>query len=1300
MEGICFALGLELRGMRVHSLSALVNHAARDGSAGEDADGQATGGACAVACLFRGSCGEAVVVQRRVRNGRQYDYRLQDCSCGTGNASGVETNLPWACSVCPRRTVKRSELRTALQLRLGLDIDSPTHFVVQQSACTAIIQRTPVELLHVLEDFAHTTHLRLKSEAEAVTAARLRGAILALDAELSRALGEKTRHSGALAAAEEVEEHRRRLEGSKLAHLGFELADCARVAAMAATSVQRATDELEASRAAQQQARSRESELTAEEARVEAQAAETEASLRALRVELTACKAEHTRSQLEGKTHAGAAKRRRKAAARLRQALSELDAGEHAAQLAAAEGAAALREATEALAIERDRRSAREKEVARAAGRKRAGPILGSISGCAQDGDPSFGVAGARTTASESGTALGAGDPRVLALEAELARADERLEEVEAAQPAAAAVERGREEEEAVRERLARAIEAEVAARGQAERASRDLAVEEAAQAEVDADLSRRADGEAAAARAAEAVWQRVRRAEEEEERAVSRSQGDERVEAIVRLRNSGLIPGGARFLCECFTTSKLDARPVHAALGGAVYSTLVVPNRPTGLRVIDELRRRGLGVVSCLVLSELPPPPPAGPQPPAAGFRPLASCVVPRDADAARVVYRLFSGWSLAPNREAALGATGAGNGASRAPADGAPCAPAPDCCTAPAAPEKGGTAGRWDADGSRGSTKVGQRGHVVTPQGECFLSSGEIRAPARQRPSPLLIRDRLVDVRPQASSGAAGRDRPCRHAAGSGQVESLRRELTAAHAEHQAAVAARVAAAERVQAATRAVVARRTRLTRAAADLDACRQAVAEARSLLPSAAAAAGGTGREEGSQASAELSAAIAAAEARLAALVPSAEVRRGLLHETARRIRGLEAREREHAAVARARQLELRLVASRRKALAQSLRSSSAQAEQLERKAAASQEAAKRFSKTAAALGAQTQEADEALERLQAARADAVARRAAASEARAGHAAEAKRARHAVDEAQAALDAAGESERFFRAQISEAQQAGGVAGAPVGDGGEEAADCGGGGAGFTGALHSRAAEPPDVALDATAGTAEEEVAGSPQPIEARRLMLRAEERLFEEKLRALPVAELGLYLEAAAEAARVEAGLRARRSELGAAARRLSSLSAERGRVFLSAVGELNGRLRETFRALCEQGDASLEYASEPSVLFEEGVSIRVRPPRSEWEHFETLSGGQKALVAVALQLSLHPPGAPHPCFYDEVDAALDTRRTRALADLVGARPGAQSIFVSHRPEMVQAARMLVGCYIGQGGASRVVSWRP
>ena len=55
------------------------------------------------------------------------------------------------------------------------------------------------------------------------------------------------------------------------------------------------------------------------------------------------------------------------------------------------------------------------------------------------------------------------------------------------------------------------------------------------------------------------------------------------------------------------------------------------------------------------------------------------------------------------------------------------------------------------------------------------------------------------------------------------------------------------------------------------------------------------------------------------------------------------------------------------------------------------------------------------------------------------------------------------------------------------------------------------------------------------------------------------------------------------------------------------------------------------------YADAPSILFAEGVSIAVKPPHGEWTRFEILSGGQQALVAVALTMALQEGTYLAPC---------------------------------------------------------------
>ena len=149
---------------------------------------------------------------------------------------------------------------------------------------------------------------------------------------------------------------------------------------------------------------------------------------------------------------------------------------------------------------------------------------------------------------------------------------------------------------------------------------------------------------------------------------------------------------------------------------------------------------------------------------------------------------------------------------------------------------------------------------------------------------------------------------------------------------------------------------------------------------------------------------------------------------------------------------------------------------------------------------------------------------------------------------------------------------------------------------------------------------------------------------------------------------------------------------------QRSRRFLAGVAAIDAGLRSTFRALCKHGDASLEFAAEPSILFSEGVSIAVKPPKAEWTSFEQLSGGQQALVSVALNLSLHDfdrEAASPFVLFDEIDAALDTQKVAALAKLVKARDSGQTIFVSHRNELIEASERLVGTYTCEGYSQTV-----
>ena len=236
---------------------------------------------------------------------------------------------------------------------------------------------------------------------------------------------------------------------------------------------------------------------------------------------------------------------------------------------------------------------------------------------------------------------------------------------------------------------------------------------------------------------------------------------------------------------------------------------------------------------------------------------------------------------------------------------------------------------------------------------------------------------------------------------------------------------------------------------------------------------------------------------------------------------------------------------------------------------------------------------------------------------------------------------------------------------------------------------------------DLGVDAEAGVeddAEEEVeeeAVSLSQISSYRLELQAEERVFTSKQAALDVSALESYLASVATVSKLSAEAEAVRSQADQSAKRVETLQAERSRAFLAGIRTIDAGLRATFRSLCRHGDCTLEYASEPSILFTEGVGILVKPPRAEWTRFDQLSGGQQALVAVALNLSLHEAdGAPF-CLFDEIDAALDTQRVQALAHHVCSKGSTQCVFVSHRRELIEAAGRLLGTYTLDGGSHAV-----
>ncbi len=126
-----------------------------------------------------------------------------------------------------------------------------------------------------------------------------------------------------------------------------------------------------------------------------------------------------------------------------------------------------------------------------------------------------------------------------------------------------------------------------------------------------------------------------------------------------------------------------------------------------------------------------------------------------------------------------------------------------------------------------------------------------------------------------------------------------------------------------------------------------------------------------------------------------------------------------------------------------------------------------------------------------------------------------------------------------------------------------------------------------------------------------------------------------------------------------------------------------------------FQRLFNGGQASLRTSEDPE---EAGIDIYARPPGKRIGSLAQLSGGERALTATALLLAiLRVKPAPF-CVLDEVDAALDERNvgrfTQALRELTDRT---QFVVITHNRGTIEAADMLYGVSMDDGGVSKVIS---
>ena len=130
-----------------------------------------------------------------------------------------------------------------------------------------------------------------------------------------------------------------------------------------------------------------------------------------------------------------------------------------------------------------------------------------------------------------------------------------------------------------------------------------------------------------------------------------------------------------------------------------------------------------------------------------------------------------------------------------------------------------------------------------------------------------------------------------------------------------------------------------------------------------------------------------------------------------------------------------------------------------------------------------------------------------------------------------------------------------------------------------------------------------------------------------------------------------------------------------------------------------FKQLFGGGQATLSL-TDPGDLSATGVEIMARPPGKKAQALAMLSGGERALTAVALLFAMLEVRPVPFCVLDEVDAALDEANIGRFADAVRTLADrTQFIVITHNRGTIEAADALYGVTVGDDSVSRVISLR-
>lgn len=154
---------------------------------------------------------------------------------------------------------------------------------------------------------------------------------------------------------------------------------------------------------------------------------------------------------------------------------------------------------------------------------------------------------------------------------------------------------------------------------------------------------------------------------------------------------------------------------------------------------------------------------------------------------------------------------------------------------------------------------------------------------------------------------------------------------------------------------------------------------------------------------------------------------------------------------------------------------------------------------------------------------------------------------------------------------------------------------------------------------------------------------------------------------------------------------------ITQITGEMTEIFKEQFGLINEEFRKAFTELFGGGKAEL-LLEDPEDLLNCGIEIKAQPPGKTIQHMSSLSGGERALIAIALYFAILKVRPTPFCVMDEIEAALDesnvvryARYMRRMSDKT------QFIVITHRRGTMEEADVLYGVTMQEKGVSRMLT---